>query len=241
MLIGALGIFGQVFLAIGLALRESLILCGRFFHRQRFLKQRIVEIGQVLFRAAGREDYALQIVGTRVHFYLQDGGHAHLILQNSLAPFATADQMPSAAGRAFEHHQSDLIFLAQDQFLVIRRLLLIVTVDIVEEEAADVLAACQAPIDGSRIVGQLQQMQLRLLVAIIILLQVSAVQTGIAESHQLSPVLDGAGQLMPGPVEGNVVYHSVVFVCVVKFVCSGIVSVSSRSARCRLQLPPTSR
>jgi hypothetical protein len=130
--------------------------------------------------------------------------------------------MPPAAGRAFEHHQPDLILLAQDQLLVGCRLLLILTVNIVKEETADVLTACQSPIDGSRIIGQLQQFQLCFLVAFVVSFQISSVLAGIAESHQLSPVLDGAGQLMPGPVEGNVVYHSVVFVCVVKFVCSGI-------------------
>ena len=45
----------------------------------------------------------------------------------------------------------------------------------------------------------------------------------MAEPHQLCPVLDGAGQLMPGPVVSDVVYHSVVFVCVVRFDCPGVI------------------
>ena len=61
--------------------------------------------------------------------------------------------MPPAAGRAFEHHQPDLILLAQDQLLVGCRPLLIVTIDIMKEETADVLTACQSPIDGSYTVG----------------------------------------------------------------------------------------
>ena len=92
-----------------------------------------------------------------------------------------------------------------------------------EEETADMLAACQPTVDGSRIIGQLQQFQFCLLVAFVIQSQVLPVLVGLAEPHQLCPVLDGAGHLMPGPVVRNVIYHSVVFVCVVGFGCLDIV------------------
>ena len=102
-------------------------------------------------------------------------------------------------------------------------------------------AACQPTVDGSRVINQLQQPHLRLLIAFVIMPQVSAVLRGIAEPHQLGPVLDGAGQLMPGPVVLNVVYHSVVFVCVLSGSIVRTSLVSSPSAVCKPRQPPTIR
>ena len=65
--------------------------------------------------------------------------------------------MPTAASGAFQHHQADGFLLTQDQFLKGIRLLRIVAIHIVKEEAALTFAARYQTFYMTQIIGQLQQ------------------------------------------------------------------------------------
>ena len=180
--------------------------------RHGFCEEDVVQVHEVFGLPAGGEDHPLQVLGTRVHLQLKDGGHAHLVLQNRPALHALAYQVPAAAGRPLQHHQPYLVLLRQYQLLRGLRLRCVIAVHIVEEEAALALATRQRTLGIADVVGQLHQLRLRRAVALASLGQVPQVRLRVPESHQPGTGPDGAGHFSHGPVPlvfvRNLIYHT---------------------------------
>ena len=178
----------HLFLALPLALLQSLEFCLALLAAHGLCEEDIVEIHQVFVRPAGGEHHALEVLSTCVHLQLKDGGHAHLILKDRGARHTLAHQMPAAADRALQHHQPYLVLLRQYQLPDSLRLRCVVAVHVVEEEAALALVAIAR-------LGQQPQVRLR-----------------VPERHQLLAVLDGAGHLLPAPAPfvfvSYLIYHT---------------------------------
>ena len=93
--------------------------------------------------------------------------------------------MPTATGGAFQHHQPDGFLLTQDQFLKGIRLLRIVTVHIVKEEATDALAASYQAIHMTQIIGQLQKVCFGFLITLARFGKLLQILLRVSQSHQL--------------------------------------------------------
>ena len=202
----------HLFLALPLALLQSLEFCLALLAAHGLCEENIVEKHQVFVRPAGGEHHALEVLSTCVHLQLKDGGHAHLILKDRGARHTLTHQMPAAADRALQHHQPNLVLLRQYQLPDSLRLRCVVAVHVVEEEAALALATRQRPVGIADVVGQLQQLRLCLAVAIARLGQQPQVRLRVPERHQLLAVLDGAGHLplAPAPLVfvSYLIYHT---------------------------------
>ena len=135
-------------------------------------------------------------MGRCVHFQLQDAGYPHLILQDSSTGHALAHKMITASGTLLQHHQPDLVLLREHQLPDLFRLLGIIAVHIVEEIAADALAASQLSVHISEVICQLHQLGLSLSVAVAGLCQIAEILLGVPFRHQRRAVFYGAGHFL---------------------------------------------
>ena len=76
-------------------------------------------------------------------------------LQNRLSALSVTHQVPTAAGRLFQHHQAYLVLLPENHVPDILALGLVVAVHIVEEVAADALRPSYLAVYVPQVVGQL--------------------------------------------------------------------------------------
>ena len=143
MLICLLGALGHLLQALLLALLQPLILLLTLLCGHRLVEERIIQIRQILLRAACREHHSVKVFGISIHLDTQFIGHLHLTLQNGRSRLSSAHQMPTSARTLLEHHQPDGILLREHQLLDGCRLLRIIAIHIVEEVAADTLTACK--------------------------------------------------------------------------------------------------
>ena len=100
-----------------LPLFEVLILLFALLCIHRFLKYRIIQIHQILFRTARRIAHPLQILRVSIHLQMQRHRHSHLILQYRSLRQPPAYQVPTSSYAPLQHHQPDLILLRQNQLL----------------------------------------------------------------------------------------------------------------------------
>ena len=190
-----------------LTLAQPLVFGLALLCRHGLRKQTIVQVRQVVLAAAGREYHPLQVLRACVHLHFQNRCHTHLVLQDSGARPPLANQVPTAAGASFQHPQAYLVLLLQDEVFDALRVLAVVAVHIVEEEAAYALASRYQPVRMTDVVSQLQQAGLCLLVAPARLAQVLQILLRVAQRHQFLAVLDGEGKLALALVV-NPVNHS---------------------------------
>ena len=108
--------------------------------------------------------------------------------------------MPTATNRTLQHPQPNLVFLTQNEVFDGFALLSIIAVHIVEEETALTLATRQQTIHMPDVISQLQQLCLRLTVALTSLGQQLQVLLRVPQRHQSRSVLNGSGDLLVSPV-----------------------------------------
>ncbi len=166
---------GDILFAPALTLTQQLIFSLALLCRHWLREKTIVQIRQIIIATAGREYHPLQVLRAGVHFHFQNCCHAHLILQNSSTPAALTHQVPTAAGAAFQHPQTYLVLLLQNETLDALRMLAVIAIHIVKEITAHTLTTRHMTIHIAHVISQLQQLTLSLPVTLTSLAQIAKI------------------------------------------------------------------